>query len=340
MHKPSTEGIPCEPLKQTEIGLVPQSWEVLTLNDLRQASEKHAIVSGPFGSNIGKRYFVESGVPLIRGCNLTKGERYLVEEGFVFITEEKANELRGCVAIQGDLIFTAAGTLGQVGLIRPTSLFPKYIISNKQLRARLDKMRVRPECVFHWFATDTIQTLIAQRRGGASIPVINLSILKGLPVPCPSLEEQDRIVQVLAVVRRAVERQEPLIALTAELKKALMYVVLYVRDFRGNLPRFVYYKLHSLDLTRFKAGVAVPTLNRNTFRTMKVAVPTLAEQAEIATTLDSVNNRMQVAERTRAALSDLLRTLLHQLMTAQVRVRDVDLYALEQVRATGVAVAR
>lgn len=208
MHKLFTEGTRGEALKQTAFGVVPQSWEVCTLGDLRSMSERRAIVSGPFGSNIGKRFFLESGVPLIRGCNLTKGEAFLVEKGFVFISEEKANELSGCIAIAGDLVFTAAGTLGQVGLIPPISLFPKYVISNKQLRARLDEARVRPEFVFHWFASDTIQALIEQRRGGASIPVINLSILKALPVPVPSLEEQDHIVEVLAAVQRKREKHQ------------------------------------------------------------------------------------------------------------------------------------
>jgi type I restriction enzyme S subunit len=197
MHKLFTEGTRGEPLKKTEIGPIPKSWNIVTLNDLR-ASDKKSIVSGPFGSNIGKRFFVEHGVPLIRGCNLTKGDEFLVEKGYVFITEEKAQELAGSVALEGDLVFTAAGTLGQVGLISPGAQFPKYVISNKQLRARLDRSRIRPEFVFHWFAGETIQTLIEARRGGASIPVINLSILKALPVPCPPVDEQDDVIQAIA----------------------------------------------------------------------------------------------------------------------------------------------
>jgi len=79
----------------------------------------------------------------------------------------------------------------------------------------------------------------------------------------------------------------------------------------------------------------MPTLDRNTFRTMKVAVPELTEQSEIASTLDSVENRLHVAQRTRAALSHLFQALLHQLMTAKIRVRDLNLSALVENRATG-----
>ena len=33
--------------------------------------EKGTIISGPFGSNIGRKYFVEEGIPVIRGNNLS-----------------------------------------------------------------------------------------------------------------------------------------------------------------------------------------------------------------------------------------------------------------------------
>lgn len=112
-------------------------------------------------------------------------------------------------------------------------------------------------------------------------------------------------------------------------------VVLYVKDFRGNDPKFVYYQLMKLDLTRFKAGVAVPTLNRNTFRGIRLAVPDLAEQLAIAHSLDTVHLRTTQAEGARDALSDLFRTLLHQLMTAQIRVHNVDLGALGQLTDVG-----
>jgi len=203
-----THGLRGEPLKETEGGPIPQSWRVGTINDVK-LDQKGAIVSGPFGSNIGRRFFVESGVPLIRGCNLTKGDELFVEENFVFITEEKAQELKSCQALPGDLIFTAAGTLGQVGLIPRESQFPKYVISNKQLRARIDPAKADSLYLFYWFACDVIQELIAQRRSGSSIPVINLSILRSLPIPLPqTIKEQCEIAQTLQTVDRMIDIHE------------------------------------------------------------------------------------------------------------------------------------
>ncbi len=106
-------------------------------------------------------------------------------------------------------------------------------------------------------------------------------------------------------------------------------VLLYVKDFHGNVPKFVYYKIMALDLTQYRQGVAVPTLNRNTFSAIEVSVPSPEDQQQIADALDSVENKTTVAERKKAQLQDLFRTLLHELMTAKTRVHELELIGLE-----------
>jgi len=184
-------------LKETEIGMVPEGWNSCTLEQVK-ANEKGSIVSGPFGSNIGKKFFKESGIPLIRGNNLTKGEKYFLDSGFVYISEQKAYELKNCEALLDDLVFTAAGTVGQVGLINDNCKFPKYIISNKQLRVRLDKTKVNPRFMFYWFVQERMYRLINIKKRGSSIPVINLGILRNLPVSFPAKEEQNTITEILS----------------------------------------------------------------------------------------------------------------------------------------------
>lgn len=57
---------------------------------------------------------------------------------------------------------------------------------------------------------------------------------------------------------------------------------LYVRDFKGNDPRFVAVLLRSLDLARYDGAAAVPGLNRNHLHTLPVRVPDLPVQSVIA----------------------------------------------------------
>lgn len=174
---------------------LPRGWRWSTLGDLRAPGR--SLVSGPFGSNIGSRFFVEAGVPVIRGNNLSLGCDRFNDDGFVFLTEEKAAEFPNCIAEPNDLVLTAAGTIGQVGIIPENPRFPRYVISNKQLRARLDTSKAVPLFVYYWLASPVMSSYIQSRNSGSTIPLINLSVLRSLPVPIPPLDVQHRTVDVL-----------------------------------------------------------------------------------------------------------------------------------------------
>jgi type I restriction enzyme, S subunit len=216
-----THGTRGEPTKQTEIGEIPDSWTISTIEEVR-ADFKGSLVAGPFGSNIGKRFFVVDGVPVIRGNNLTKGDRPFRDSGFVFITHQKAEELKSCEALPNDLVITAAGTVGQIGLIPTTALFPRYIISNKQIRLRVNNRRVRPRFLFYWLASGFAQDFIERRKSGTSIPVINLSIVRQLPVLLPSLSEQEDIESILLAQQAKIEAIEGEASLLEELFRAMV----------------------------------------------------------------------------------------------------------------------
>lgn len=56
---------------------------------------------------------------------------------------------------------------------------------------------------------------------------------------------------------------------------------LYVKDFHGNHPEFVYRYLEFFELERFATGTGARTLNRNLVHEMRVVVPPRAEQDKI-----------------------------------------------------------
>ncbi|WP_461672459.1 restriction endonuclease subunit S [Priestia megaterium] len=183
-------------------GEIPNGVSIMTLEEISN-KEKGSIISGPFGSNISSKFFVDFGVPVIRGNNLTEDWQVFNDNGYVFVTEEKAKSLK-TFAIRGDLIFTAAGTIGQVGYIPKTSLYPMYVISNKQLRARLDEKIVNPKYAYYWFSSYKMNLYIKLLNTGSTIPLINLSILKKLPIPIPSLTVQNKIVEIIEAIENKI----------------------------------------------------------------------------------------------------------------------------------------
>lgn len=60
---------------------------------------------------------------------------------------------------------------------------------------------------------------------------------------------------------------------------------LFVKDFRGNHPRFIFYLLDHIDFSKYNSGGAQPSLNRNFIYPILVRLPEPDEQARIADTL-------------------------------------------------------
>lgn len=175
-----------------------------TLFDIA-SKDKKSIISGPFGSDIGSRFFQEAGVPVIRGNNLSNGYKKFIDDGFVFVSEEKANNLNA-YAIKNDLIFTAAGTIGQVGLIEEKTEYSKYVISNKQLRVRLDINKINPLYAYYWFSSPWIIKDIINKNTGSTVPLINLGVIKSLRIDIPKERTlQDKIALILSTLDSKIE---------------------------------------------------------------------------------------------------------------------------------------
>lgn len=69
---------------------------------------------------------------------------------------------------------------------------------------------------------------------------------------------------------------------------------LWVKDFKGNNEKFIYYLLKSLDFSSFNAGAAVPTLNRNHLSALKVIIPERNIQDKIASILGTIDEKIEL----------------------------------------------
>jgi type I restriction enzyme S subunit len=94
---------------------------------------------------------------------------------------------------------------------------------------------------------------------------------------------------------------------------------LYVSDFHGNDPGFARYLLTSLNLARFKAGASVPTLDRNSFKSLPVLIVPLLEQKAIAHILAAVHRAIAAHERIIQTTTELKKALMQKLFTEGLR---------------------
>jgi type I restriction enzyme S subunit len=84
---------------------------------------------------------------------------------------------------------------------------------------------------------------------------------------------------------------------------------LFVVDFCGNHPKWVYYMLSSFGLEKFAQGAGVPTLNRNLVHSEFVWVPPFEEQQRIATILDKVESLCRKRQEAIRLANEFLRAV-------------------------------
>jgi type I restriction enzyme S subunit len=77
---------------------------------------------------------------------------------------------------------------------------------------------------------------------------------------------------------------------------------LWVKDFKGNDPRYCYYLLKSIDFKSMNAGSGVPTLNRNHLHPMGAIKAPLKVQKEIAGVLGNLDDRITLLRETNTTL--------------------------------------
>jgi type I restriction enzyme S subunit len=102
---------------------------------------------------------------------------------------------------------------------------------------------------------------------------------------------------------------------------------LWVKDFRGNHPRYIYYLLRSIDFSHLNAGSGVPTLNRNHLTGTLVWLPAEGEQRRIANVLGALDDKVDSNRR--------LASVLEANAAALYRARFVEFLGESEFRETG-----
>ncbi|MFN8118327.1 MAG: restriction endonuclease subunit S [Micropruina glycogenica] len=109
---------------------------------------------------------------------------------------------------------------------------------------------------------------------------------------------------------------------------------LFVRDFKGNDPRWVYRMLDQIDFAGFNSGSAQPSLNRNFLRSIPVRVPSLEEQRAIAEVLGALDDKIAANERVNGA-SEALAVALVESAPRATRVSELATQSTQSVSPNG-----
>jgi type I restriction enzyme S subunit len=209
-----TKGIGQTRFKETEIGEIPEGWEVATLGNLSQF-----VTSGSRG---WAAYYSDKGAVFLRIANLTRSSirMRLDELQRVSLPQGSTEGARTRVSV-GDILISITADLGIIGHISEKFEHEAYVSQHIAL--------VRPlaEQVSSAFLAYALSGPVAQRQfqhlndSGAKAG-LNLPSIRRFSVPLPPLDEQLRIVESLSSIDDAIETEEEHLRAQAALRSALM----------------------------------------------------------------------------------------------------------------------
>ena len=163
------------------------------------------ISMGPFGSDIKVEYFVDKGVPVLNGSNISGFK--VTDDFHNYVTEERANGYRKAIAVRGDIVITHRGTLGQIAYVPDDSQYEKYVISQSQFKVRLDTDKVNPVYFTYYFHTNEGQQRLLSFKSHVGVPALAQATtnFRLLDFPLIPKSKQDAIASVLKILDQKIE---------------------------------------------------------------------------------------------------------------------------------------
>lgn len=172
----------------TDLPELPEGWTWCGFEQV-SISDKHALKAGPFGSALKKDMYVESGYKIYGQEQVIRGDSTF---GAYFINEGKYRELESCAVRPGDLLISLVGTAGKVLVLPPTAM--PGIINPRLLKLSLDLSHISPQYAAYMLQSSWTAHYFKLQAHGGTMEILNLGIIKALPVPLPPIAEQYRIV--------------------------------------------------------------------------------------------------------------------------------------------------
>ena len=183
---------------------------------------------GPFGSNLTASDYTSSGVPLLRGQNVT-GDGHLDLTDSAFVSESKADEFPTARVTSGDIVTPHRGAIGRMAIIPSDT---NAIVSSSMIRATIDTNKADPRYVVYYFSSPEGRAEILMYASTVGTPGIGtpLTSFRKFRLPLPPLPEQQAIAEVLGALDDKIAANRKLVTTSLCLAQALHDQVITAGD--------------------------------------------------------------------------------------------------------------
>ena len=187
-----------------------------TLGELIESGQGF-IQTGPFGSQLHARDYVDDGIPVVMPQQL--GDNEIHTDGIAYIRERDRDRLSRHVMRKGDIVFSRRGDVTRRAYI--TAKEEGWLCGTGCLLLRLE----HPECdnryLVRFLGLHNTRLYLTQHAIGATMPNLNQAILASVPVTLLPRKQQKRIVDVLSTYDDLIENNRRRIRLLEQAAQLL-----------------------------------------------------------------------------------------------------------------------
>jgi type I restriction enzyme, S subunit len=201
--------------KQTEVGMIPEDWEVQSLSSFASVASGKRL---PLGRSLTDQ---ETPYPYIRVTDMHQGTVSLADIKFVPVDVFPA--IKRYRIFKEDIFISVAGTLGIIGKI-PAELDGANLTENAD---RITNIKCSQDYLLYIMRSRLIQKQIDSLQTLGAQPKLALTRIREFAIPLPStLAEQEAIAEVLSDTDSLIESQEQLITKKRQIKQGAMQELL------------------------------------------------------------------------------------------------------------------
>ncbi|MCR6545686.1 restriction endonuclease subunit S [Dehalobacterium formicoaceticum] len=159
------------------------------------------VQTGPFGSQLHKSDYIESGTPIITVEHL--GKRRVSRDSMPYVSENDRLRLNKYSLKNGDLVFSRVGSVDRCSYISEEE--DGWLFSGRCLRVRANINKLYPQYLYYYFCLESMKEYIRSIAVGATMPSINTKILCDVDLTIPSVSEQKKIAETLSCLDDKIE---------------------------------------------------------------------------------------------------------------------------------------
>lgn len=155
---------------------------------------KDGVQTGPFGSQLHQKDYVQIGTPIITVEHL--GNNRITHQNTPKVSNADKDRLQKYTLRTGDIVFSRVGSVDRRALVQPPE--NGWLFSGRCLRVRPNPEEIDSQWLSYFFGFEAFKSYIRGIAVGATMPSLNTKLLSEIPIYYPLLEEQKKIGVFLA----------------------------------------------------------------------------------------------------------------------------------------------